>query len=327
MMNEVQEQAGRPTLTALLEKFIAYLQAERNASPLTIAAYRADLADFFSFCLELEEAAALDSLDIRALNEGHIRAYLRLLRQERKLKASSISRHLATLHSFYTFLCREKAVEKNYAQYLTAPPGEKRLPRFLYFDEITAVLEAPGPGLAGQRDRAILELLYATGLRVSEAAGLDIKDIDWERGYVRVMGKGGKPRLQPLAGEAMEVIRAYLRARQAAGQAAGAGDPLFLNKSGKRLGVRSYRNIVDKYVAEAALAKHISPHAIRHTFATHLLDHGADIRMVQDLLGHSDISTTQIYTHVSNQAIREVYQRTHPRGGKAPAAGGTDRKE
>jgi len=302
----------------LIEKFCAYLAAERNFSPLTRYYYRADLREFAAFCAGLEEVESVSELEINRLTEGHIRAYLRMLREERKLKKSSVNRHMATLRSFYKYLCRIKAVEQNYAERLSTPKADRRLPHFLYYDEMAAVLEAPAGNLQGKRDRAILELLYAAGLRVSEATALNVRDIDWERGYVQVLGKGGKPRLQPLAGPALQVIAAYLEARSAAGLCCGPEDPLFLNRFGKRLSDRSFRQIVDKYAAEAALAKHISPHGLRHTFATHLLDNGADIRVVQRLLDHENINTTQIYTHVSAGALKKTYDRTHPRSGKKP---------
>ena len=305
-------------MNELIDKFCVYLQAERNASPLTLRYYRADLEEFAAFCAELEEVESSSELDMNRLTEGHIRAYLRLLRDERKLKSSSIKRHLATLRSFYKYLSGIKAVDQDYADRLSSPRSDQRLPHFLFYDEMTAVLEAPAGDLQGHRDRAILELLYATGLRVAEAAALNVGDIDWERGYLKVLGKGGKPRLQPIAGAALQVLDGYLQARRRADLPVGPETPLFLNRFGRRLSDRSYRTIVDKYVAQAALVKHISPHALRHTFATHLLDNGADIRTVQRLLGHADITTTQIYTHVSAGRIKEAYQQTHPRSGVKP---------
>ena len=293
------------------------MEAERNASPLTVRYYRADLYEFADFCAELEELEDMEEVDIKDITEGHVRAYIRMLRQERDLKKSSISRHMGSLHSFYKFLLREHIVEENPTRFLPMPKREQRLPRFLYYEEMEAVLDAPDDSLLGRRDRGILELLYATGIRVAEAAALDIGDIDRERGYVRVMGKGGRERLQPLAGEAILVLDNYLEARRQTGQVVGNAEPLFLNHRGQRLSDRSYRNILDKYVREAAIIKKISPHAIRHTFATHLLENGADIRAVQELLGHQDIGTTQIYTHVGISKIKEVYNQTHPRSGKA----------
>ena len=311
--------ARRETLNIVqaLQRFLTYLESERNASPLTVAAYRRDLEDFIACFAALEETDDWTQLPVDSFTEGHLRAYIRQLRGERGLHKSSLNRHLASLRSFCKYLCREGLIAENPALMLARPRSEKRLPRFLYFEEMTALLAAPDAAtLTGKRDRAILELLCCCGLRVAEAAALNIDALDRERGYLRVYGKGGRERLQPIDRDTVAVIDDYLAARRREGQPTGPGEPLFLNRFAHRLSDRSYRSIVDKYMEQAALSKHISPHALRHTFATRLLDNGADIRAVQELLGHADVGTTQLYTHVSVSRVKAVYEQTHPRAGK-----------
>ncbi|MDO4581133.1 MAG: tyrosine recombinase XerC [Bacillota bacterium] len=299
-------------MNELIEKYLRYLQAERNASEMTVSSYARDLRDFGAFLADTQNVEQLERVDVRAVDIIDVRAYLAGLKQ-RGLKKTTLIRHLSCLRSFYRYLCREGICEENPAALAAAPKKDKYLPKILYYDEVDALLNAPDGSLGGLRDKAILELLYAAGLRVAELVGLDIGDLDRQVGFVRVLGKGNKQRLAPLGLAAIEAIDDYLAARQARGFAIDAKQALFLNLRGGRLSDRSVRNILNKYMRQAALIKNISPHALRHSFATHLLENGADIRAVQELLGHADISTTQIYTHVTAQKLKEIYDKTHPR--------------
>lgn len=308
----------------LLAKFFRYLQVERNASPHTIEAYRHDLLDLLAFVRDLRGRESVDAVRPADIDTATIRAYLRMLRDYRKLSRATMQRALSALRSFCGFLARERVIEENPALLTPLPKREKPLPKFLYYEEMLAVLDAPDTTtLKGLRDKAILETFYATGMRVAELAALNCGSIDHARGYVTIYGKGGKPRIDPIGQPARRAVCDYLSAREKAGQPAEAGAPLFCNLRGSRLSVRSYRNILDEYVRRAAVVKKISPHSLRHTFATHLLDNGADIRAVQELLGHESVATTQIYTHVSSSRIRQVYDATHPRArlGAAGAQG------
>ena len=295
-----------------LQGFLRYLQVERRASPHTLRNYQADIRAFAAF-LALEqgvEAAAL--ADIRQADGISLRNHLAALKRQ-GLKKSSQARHLTALRSFLRYLIREEELSANPAELTASPQKDKHLPQFLYYEEVDALLGAPDTSLAGQRDKAILETLYGCGLRVSELTALNVGSIDTAVGYVRVFGKGAKERINPLGAAAADAITAYLAARQAAGQPAYRNSALFLNLRGGRLSSRFVRDIVDKYIQKAALTKHLSPHGLGHSFATHLLENGADLRSVQELLGHATISSTQIYTHVTRARMKEVYDKTHPR--------------
>ena len=299
---------------AQIEAFLRYLDVERNCSPLTLSAYRQDLLAFMTFVCQRKAYASIEELSPDLFTVDVLRAYLRSLRGQ---AAASMQRHMAVLRSFFSYLCRVGLMEENPARLLPLPKKEQRLPKFLYYSEVEALLAAPDTSsLSGKRDKAILELLYAAGLRVAEISSLNCGAIDFDRGYVLVLGKGAKERWEPVHDLALQAIRSYLDARLAVGQPAEKKDPLFLNNRGGRLSTRSYRNILNKYVQQIALIKKISPHALRHTFATHLLDQGADIRAVQELLGHASVRTTQIYTHVSKEKLRQMYDVSHPRSGK-----------
>jgi len=241
-----------------------------------------------------------------------MRNYIASLRHQ-GLRKSSIARHLTAIRSFYRFLCREEVAELNPAQAVASPKRDKLLPHFLYYEEVEALLNAPDDSLGGRRDKAILEVLYGCGLRVSELTALDCGSIEHDVGYLRVFGKGAKERIVPIGLEAVNAVNRYLSLRAEHGANTDKQLPLFLNLRGGRLSDRSVRNIINKYTEQIALIKHISPHTLRHSFATHLLDNGADLRSVQELLGHVKLDTTQIYTHVTRSRMREVYDRTHPR--------------
>jgi integrase/recombinase XerC len=282
-----------------VEHFLKYLAVERGASNHTLRGYRTDLADCSAF-LERRRLGALAAADARAL-----RAYLADL-HERGLARSSVARRLAALRSFYHFLVRRGHARGNPAKELSTPKLPKRLPTYLPIDESEALLRADGPATATtSRDGAILELFYATGVRVAELAGLSVEDVDLRDGAVRVLGKGSKERIVPVGGKAVQALRAYLGGR--------AGGPLFLNGRGGGLTVRSLHRIVRGRAHAAGLSRRVSPHTLRHTFATHLLDAGADLRLIQELLGHARLGTTQKYTHVTTDRLMKVYDAAHPR--------------
>lgn len=283
-----------------IEKFIRYLKIEKDAPMNTIKNYSIDLEDFAYFFRD-KKIEDIDYLEIR-----RFLAQLRL----RNLKKVSIARKLSTLRSFFKFLIREGYLKNNPIVVISTPKLDKKLPVFLNIDEVNQLLNAPGYDSTGLRDKAILETLYSTGIRLMELVGLNITDIDFIGGVIKVYGKGKKERLVPIGDKALQVIRTYLSKK---GRKELSNKAIFLNKKGTRLGKRSIQNIVDKYINATCRKQNISPHTLRHTFATHLLERGADMRSVQELLGHINLSTTQIYTHVTTQHLRLVYDKTHPR--------------
>lgn len=287
-----------------IDAFSRYLAIERNVSPHTLDSYASDLGQFLEF-VRRERGAGAGAAEVDHLL---IRRWLALLHKDHK--KSSIGRKLAAVRAFFKYLMREGMVAKNPAELVATPKKEKRLPFHLNIDEVTALVEAPGDGdLLPLRDRAILETLYSCGIRVSELTGLDVGGLDLEEGLARVLGKGGKERLVPIGSYARRAIAAYLAARNHPGHDA----PFLVNARGGRLTSRSVARIVDKYIVKLATIKKISPHTLRHTFATHLLEGGADLRAIQELLGHASLSTTQKYTHVSLDRLMEVYDKAHPK--------------
>jgi tyrosine recombinase XerC len=282
-------------------EFVRYLDLQRGASRHTLRGYATDLAEFRAF-LSREGLGDLVDADARA-----IRAWLAWL-HDRKLAKSSIARKLATVRSCFRYLARIGLVEFNPARQVRSPRLPKRLPSFLPKDESKGLLDALAErSQAGLRDHALLELLYATGLRVAECCGLELDDVDRRRGAVRVMGKGGKERVVPAGDTALEALDAWLSVR---GEGRGA---LFTNLRGGRLGTRSVHRIVKQRARAAGIDRRVTPHTLRHTFATHMLGEGADLRLIQELLGHSRLSTTQRYTHVSPEHLMKVYDSAHPR--------------
>ncbi len=264
-----------------------------------------------SYLFDLEEFLYITEKKTEEIDYLDIRGYLAAL-HGRNLKKSSISRKLSAVRSFYKFLHREGYVKSNPSRLVSTPRAEKKLPRFLTIDEVFSLMEMPkGDTFKPARDRAILELLYSSGLRVSELTSLDISDLDVKESLVRVRGKGRKERIVPVGSKAMEAFRNYLPERMAVKKKSSA---LFLNFRGGRLTQRSVRRIVLFYSRMFNLKGDLSPHTLRHTFATHLLHEGADLRSIQELLGHSSLSTTQKYTHVDISHMTEVYDRAHPRG-------------
>ena len=290
----------------LLERFLRYLEGNRNASPYTVKNYGNDIGQFLTYCKE-QGVESIHGVD-RAL----LRAYLAELDQAGYVKAS-IARRVAELWSFGDFLVREQVLERNTFRRVRAPRVPKRLPQYLTVAEIQALLSVPDTSTPlGLRDRGIFEVLYAAGLRVSELASLDVPDVDLAQAQLRVMGKGGKERIGLLGRSAVRAVRAYLDRGRPELLGSAPTQALWLNHRGGRLTVRGVTYKLKQAGKEAGLEKTISPHILRHSFATHLLDGGADLRVVQELLGHANLATTQIYTHVSQSRAREVYTRAHP---------------
>lgn len=292
-------------MRAEIAAFLRHLDRERNASPHTIRAYGEDLDQF---ARHVREELGRDG---RAGDVDHllIRAFLARLHRE-GLKTSSAARKLATLRTFFRYLCREGVLDRNPARALLSPRLERRVPTYLDERDVERLVEMPGDGEAAVRGRAILEMLYATGIRCSELVGLDVSEIDLGSRMIRVLGKGRKERIVPFGSRAAAALQAYLALRQSTRPRK---DALFLNSRGGRLTDRSVRVLVAKRVRAAALARRVSPHTLRHSFATHLLERGADLRAIQELLGHASLSTTQRYTHVNARHILEIYNKTHPR--------------
>lgn len=291
-------------------RFLRYLQVERNASDLTIKSYREDLTALTQYLLESfgrpPEPAEITPLELR----GYVAAL-----HEAGYAKTSVARRLASLRSFFRFAQREGLAEKNPAKPLRNPRRDRKLPHFLSTEEIGRLLESPpATDPMGLRDRAILETMYSAGLRVSETVGINDGDIDAENGLVRIRGKGRKERLSPLGTFAIRELKRWLAARKLSPrEPQGLAAPVFVNKFGRRLTTRSVARMLEKYLKLTGLDLRTTPHTLRHSFATHLLDRGADIRSVQELLGHKSLVTTQIYTHVSTAGLREAYDRAHPR--------------
>lgn len=277
-----------------------YLDIEKNYSKHTILNYRLDLEDFRKFLGEMP----LEKVDYLSL-----RKYLAILK-EKNLGTRTVGRRLSALRSFFKFLTREGYIKTNPILMLSSPKLEKYLPQFMTEEEVAKLIESAFAkneiDERGLRDRAILETFYSTGIRISELVGLDIEDIDYIGGIVKIMGKGKKERIVPIGDLASAAIRKYLGKRKKQSQA------LFLNKNGTRITSRGVRNIVDKYIHLAGIKRGVSAHTFRHSFATHLLNRGADLRTVQELLGHANLSTTQIYTHLTTERLKSVYDKAHP---------------
>ncbi len=300
-----------PTLSSAITRFLRYMATERNASDLTIKSYREDL---FGFTQWLEDNGNA-GMRVDALTPSHLRQFQAALQQADYAK-STISRKLASLRSFFKFAMREGTAKTNPAKPLRNPRQNRKLPLVLSNEEIGRLLTTPSAhDVAGLRDRAILETMYSSGLRVSELVGLRDGDLDFSQGITRVRGKGRKERISPLGSYAIEAIKTYAarRSRSTAAEMLGQAAPVFVNRFGNILTTRSVGRMLDKYIADAELDSGVSPHTLRHSFATHLLDRGADIRSVQELLGHKSLTTTQIYTHVSAANLRTIYEKAHPR--------------
>jgi len=294
--------------TQEIDQFLSYLAQEKRLSNHTVINYRRDLSRFLTFCQEIE---LTDWNSIKASNIRQFVAYLH--RQE--LASKSIQRYLSAVRSFYRYMLREGLVESNPAQSVQAPKAEKRLPATLDVDQMTALLEhTSSDNFISSRDRAMMELFYSSGLRLAELASLDIRDIDFGDLLVYVTGKGSKSRVVPVGKQAINAINAWLEMREQQGffeQQA-----LFLSKQGKRLGVRSIQQRLKFWGKQHGVSDKVHPHRLRHAFASHMLEASGDLRAVQELLGHADLSTTQIYTHVDFQHLANVYDSAHPRAKK-----------
>ncbi len=293
-------------MEAQVRTFLNYLRVEKGLSDNTIQAYRRDMAKFAAFAGERK-------VGVTELRREHVVDFLGTL-YRRNLDSRSVARHLVTIRHFFRFLLLEGAIESDPAANIESPKFRQSLPEFLSVDEVDRLLRQPDKNdVVGIRDRAMIELMYSTGLRVSELCGLRVSDLQMEPGCLRCIGKGNKERLVPVGKRALEAVQTYLRgARQAL--ARGVASPyLFLNQKGHKLNRIAFWKILGEYGRKAGLRKSLTPHMLRHSFATHLLDRGADLRSVQMMLGHSDISTTQIYTHVVEERLKQVYKAHHPR--------------
>lgn len=298
----------------LIEQFLEHLRYERNVSAHTLRNYSSDLEQFLNFLTADGKRKAPDASEIDHLT---IREWLASLHTDQK-KKSSIARKLAALRTFFQFLVREGMLELNPAKLVATPKLEKKLPKHLSIEEAIRFIESPDPETdLGKRDRAMLELMYATGVRVAELTTLNLADVDFRNQLVRVTGKRRKQRIVPFGDPAGEAIRSYLEVRDKflfnAPVSKRDEEALFLNYQGTRITTRSVGRMVEKYIRICAGMHNISPHALRHSFATHLLDSGADLRDIQELLGHARLSTTQVYTHVSMEKLIEVYDKAHPK--------------
>jgi integrase/recombinase XerC len=326
--------------SAIVQDFISYLKFEKHFSEHTAKCYRADLVQFTSFladqkpaehgdtrsssnpwegssatatATETQTAVDIDAAIIAA-DVNTIRRYMADLGQNQYSK-STTARKLATLRSFYKFLVKRDRVTSNPVISIKTPKQEKKLPKFLEYEEVVRLLNTPPANTClGARDRAILEVLYSTGMRVSELVSLNMDDVDFLSEVIHIRGKGKKERICPIGSSALQSIQNYIefRNRRMANDSNFDSRVLFANKHGQRLSTRSVRRKMDKYLVEAGLDPSISPHTLRHSFATHMLNNGADLRSVQELLGHQSLSTTQVYTHISTSHMNEQYQNAHP---------------
>jgi integrase/recombinase XerC len=306
------------SIMSLIRLFLEALAAEKGFSAHTLRAYRHNLAELAAYVAgdpekTRDDPARLDAVTLEQVDELQVRGYLGYL-HGRNTK-STVARKLAAIRSFFRYLQKHNLISHNPVEELHAPKHEKPIPVYLPVDDMFRLLDAVRPvGVLGLRNRAILETLYSTGVRVSELAGLDVRDVDAANGLIRVAGKGGKQRLVPVGAKALASLTAYRQALEdETGIAKDEDGPVFLNKFGGRLTTRSMARIVDKMARACALAIPVSPHAMRHSFATHMLDAGVDLRAVQELLGHSSLSTTQRYTHVSIDRLMAAYDKAHPR--------------
>jgi integrase/recombinase XerD len=294
---------------SLIQEFIDYLGHEKGLANNTLESYSRDLKQYYGFLTG--DSPAPPSL--ANASQSTIVAYLMYLRKQGKATAT-IARRLAALKAFYQFLVKENYVDQDPTDDLSSPKLERKLPKVLTVEEVERLLAQPDTQTpVGKRDKAMLELLYATGIRVSELVNLNVTDVDLREGFIRCMGKGSKERVVPMGDIAVSALRAYLDGARQKVIADPKEKAVFVNHHGKRLTRQGFWKIVKKYAAQAQIRKEITPHTLRHSFATHLLENGADIRAVQEMLGHADISTTQIYTHVTKDRLKDVYARSHPR--------------
>lgn len=300
-------------MKTLLDKFQSYLRYERAASPHTLKNYMVDMSQFYSYLQKGHPAIAKGGESkIKDVDTDVVRRYLSHIFEGKA--PASMARKLASLRTFFQFCIRQGLITKNPAREIATPKVPKRVPKFLTVDEVFALLEtASDDGVLGTRDRAIMELLYGSGLRVGELVNLNVGDTDLKSRTVRVLGKGRKERIVPMGGKAATAIVNYLEKRTSIVRPGDTEAALFVNRHGTRLSARSVERLMVKYIKRSGLQKTVTPHMLRHTFATHLLGQGADMRGIQELLGHASLSTTQKYTHVSIENMMNVYDKTHPK--------------
>ncbi|HZS43939.1 MAG TPA: tyrosine recombinase XerC [Blastocatellia bacterium] len=300
-----------------IDDFVAHLKYERNVSEHTLRNYVSDLMQFYDYVAPADKDGNRRAVEMKQLDHITIREFMAKLYGKKK-KKTSIARKLATLRTFFKFLCREQVLDHNPARLVSTPRLDKKLPNYLTIEDAVKLIETPETDDAlGKRDRAILEMLYSTGMRVSELTNLNLTDVDFDNETIRVKGKRKKERIIPFGSKAKESLSVYLGVRgeimMEAPEAEREPLALFLNYQGTRITTRSVGRMLDKYIRICSNVHHISPHSLRHSFATHLLDAGADLRSIQELLGHARLSTTQVYTHVSIQHLFEVYNKAHPK--------------
>ncbi|MFO8084111.1 MAG: tyrosine recombinase XerC [Desulfobacterales bacterium] len=302
------------TVKQQMESFLESLWVEKGYSVNTCRAYRQDLAEFYQY-LKNDMAVDCDKLkgsDLDSIRSLTIRGFLGVL--YKKNKKSTMARKLSAIRSFFRYMVKNGQIKDSPAEMVATPRREKTIPAYLSVDEMFRLLDSiKMEGILGLRNRAVFETLYSTGVRVSELGGLNVSDVDFNKRLVRVLGKGNKERLVPIGKKAVAFIQNYRRQLQIEHREISDSGALFLNKNKGRLTTRSIRRILGSIVKECALLTPVSPHALRHTFATHMLDAGADLRVVQELLGHKSLSTTQKYTHVSIDKLMEIYDKAHPR--------------
>ncbi|MEA3493583.1 MAG: tyrosine recombinase XerC [Candidatus Margulisiibacteriota bacterium] len=285
----------------LIDQFIKYLKTERNYSPHTLSNYQRDLRSLAKL------------VDIKKVNRASAREYLSAL-EKRKFSRRSIARKLSSARSFFRFLSREKIIKQNPFENLLTPKLPKKLPNFLYPEEINSLFTAPDLRKAkGLRDKTILELIYGTGLRVTEIIRINLNDIDFDEGEIKVLGKGSKERIVLFGSHAKKALSNYIKEGRTGLLSGNKNPALFINHRGGRLTTRSVERMIVYYTKKAGISKKVTPHTLRHSFATHLLSGGADLRVVQELLGHVSLSTTQVYTHITKERLKEVYDSAHPR--------------
>jgi integrase/recombinase XerC len=320
---------------AIIHEFLDYLNFEKHFSEHTAKCYSADLQQFCEHLTGSSQSEQYHSSEsgsvgvatqtetkleqlLLAITTDSVRAYMASL-NDKQYSKSTTARKLATLRSFYKFLVKRSYLTTNPVTSVRTPKQDKKLPKFLEYDQVKRLLETPpADSWLGARDRAIMETLYSTGVRVSELVGLNIEDVDFLGEVLHIRGKGKKERITPIGSSALQSVQHYMEFRNRRAQSNGNFDAkvLFVNKHGKRLSTRSVRRKMDKYLKMAGLDPSISPHTLRHSFATHMLNNGADLRSVQELLGHQSLSTTQVYTHLTTKKLKEVYDNAHPRDDK-----------
>lgn len=292
-----------------LDDYLHFLRVERQLADNTLTSYERDLKSYIQYMRGVEQLERLGKIE-----RVHILNHLRHL-QEMAKTSRTVARHISSIRSFHQFLIREKRSDSDPTVHLEMPQMDKKLPNILSIEEIDALLNSPDTSKAsGLRDRAMLELLYASGMRVSECINLDMEDVHLTMGFVRCIGKGGKERIIPLGRAALEANRQYIESgRLTLRNPSEKTDALFINQRGKRLTRQGFWKLLKQHAQKAGIQKELTPHTLRHSFATHLIENGADLRAVQEMLGHADISTTQIYTHVSKTRLKDVYSQFHPR--------------